>query len=182
MRSWWFLRGCHSWLQISRCCHLRWTPGCRSWWEREPTLWGCNPHRITLCSPIQLPMCWSYNHETCTLLTRGWKEQSAYCFFFSLEDIISRWVAVAVNSFQPPHPIPIPTPTTTQPPAPTSCSVWRQIHWFPVSQWTCKGQFFLYEKEREENPLHFLCLICTTTSKWLQCYCALFMRNDLNLM
>lgn len=47
---------------------------------------------------------------------------------------------------------------------------------------------FLYEKkkkEREEDPLHFLyflCLSCTTTSNWLQCYCALFMKDDLNLM
>lgn len=44
-------------------------------------------------------------------------------------------------------------------PPPPSCSVWRQIHWFPVSQWTCKGHF-LYEREREENPLHFLSFFC----------------------
>lgn len=56
---------------------------------------------IILTTSIQLPMCWCYNHETCTLLTGGRKEQSAYCFFL-LEDIISRWVAVAVNSSQPP--------------------------------------------------------------------------------
>lgn len=61
-----------------------------------------------------------------------------------------------------------PPSNTHTPLTPPPYSVWRQIHWFPVSQWTCKGHFFLYRKESEENPLsylYFLCLSCSTTLK-----------------
>lgn len=105
----------------------------------------------------------------------NWRRELKWIqFFFSfLEDIISRWAVEAVNSSQTPTPI---------------RSVWRQIHWFPVSQWTCKGHF-LYEngetkKEKKENPLHFLCffnmhfkiaavLLCFIHKWWFEFYAVL---------
>lgn len=41
------------------------------------------------------------------------------------------------------------------------------------------------EREKRKSTsfsLLYLCFICTMTSKWLQCYCALFMGVDLNLV
>ena len=142
------------------------TAGCKSvcvgTYARAPVLGPRHaPHRSKpLCSSVQLPMCWCYNHETCALLTRRGKKNKVHTVFVSPEDIISRWVAVAVNSSQHPPPLlshPIPTSSSS------SCSVWRQIHWFPVSQWTCKGHsyflfFVFYEKEREKK-IHFT-LLC----------------------
>lgn len=108
---------------------------------------------------------------------------------FFVVDIILRWVAMAVNSTQ--HPSPCPPP-----------SVWRQIHWFPVSQWTCKGQFlsvcvcvFMCERQTErkrhservrcKNTLCCLCfciiIIILYTPFWLQCYHALLNGRHLSL-
>ena len=119
-------------------------------------------------------MCWCYSCGTCSLSTTGGTEQSVYCF--SLPRGHHFKMSCCGCEF-------LSAPTTT------SCSVWRQIHWFPVSQWTCKGQF-LYEKEGEENPLHFLSfcffvldlynhfkmapvLLCFVHERWFESYVGL---------
>jgi len=73
-----------------------------SWWE--PTLWGhITPHSLITTMQLRtvanLMMLWRTMGPALCWKEEE-KEQSAYCFFFSLEDIISRWVGVAVNSSQ----------------------------------------------------------------------------------
>lgn len=91
-------------------------------------------------------MCWCYNHETCDLLTRGGKEQSAYCFCLPRGHHFK--MSCCGCEF-------LSAPTLTTSPHPPLDSVWRQIRWFPVSQWTCKGEFFIWERERRKSTSFF---------------------------
>lgn len=107
-------------------------------------------------------------------------KQNAFCDYFppslvflsfsffpssSLEDIISRWLSVAVNSsqFSP------------------SCSVWGQIHLFPVSQLTCKGQF-LCVRENLLSFLYFCALVVPLLQNGSSVIVFLFMGVDLKLV
>lgn len=127
-------------------------------------------------------MAYCYNHRACILLKKMRGKQNAFCdyffhlpclslsfffFFFlppssSLEDIISRWLSVAVNSsqFSP------------------SCSVWGQIHLFPVSQLTCKGQLCVMENL---SFLYFCALVVPLIQNGSSVIVFLFMGVDLKL-
>lgn len=39
----------------------------------------------------------------------------------------------------------------------------------------CLNEQIFYQEERKRDLFHSVLCVCTTTSKWLQCYCALFM-------
>lgn len=88
-----------------------------------------------------------------------------FFFFFLLKRHFSRWVAVAVNSSRPPLLL--------------SGSVWRQILWFPESQWTCKDSFYMRKREKKIHSIFFLPELYNHF-KMDQCYCASFMKDDLN--
>lgn len=100
------------------------------------------------------------------------KKNKVHTVFVSPEDIISRWV-VAVNSSQLPPPPALSGGKSTD---------------FLCLNGLAKDNFYMRKREKKILFvflffLNFvLCSICTTTSKWFQCYCALFTRDDLNLM
>lgn len=112
-------------------------------------------------------------------------------FFFILllsflEDIISTWAAEAVNFSLTPNPPPPPSSYLQPPPVLTSLSS-QTLSGGKSADFLClnglaKDNFICIWKEgrrrRRGKPIHFfLCPVCTTTLKWLQCYCALFLER-----
>jgi len=111
------------------------------------------------------------------MLTRGGKEQSAYCVFSPSKGHHFKMSRCGCE-FLSPRPPPLFFPL------PPSCSVCRQILWFPVSQWTCKRKNFIWERERRKSTSfsffflldlynHFkmdTVLLCFIHGRWFESY------------
>lgn len=129
-----------------------------------------------------MPVGWRYDHRTCALLSRRGKKnkKTTKCilYFFFLPRGHHFKMSCCGCEFLSAFPLLFcleANPLISC----VSMDLQRTIFYVCVCVWEKR-------KSTSFSWLFFffflVCLICTTTSKWLQCYCALFVGDDLNLV